>query len=90
MIGKFEKGLRSVEQGLTCSGEEHWWDAELYRLWGELKLSQPQQDPTGAKECFKQALHIAESQKAMSLKQRATASLARIREGQDANEDPPR
>jgi hypothetical protein len=88
--GKFEKGLRSVEQGLKCSDEEHWWDAELYRLWGELKLKQLPQDPTGAKECFEKALHTAESQKARSLEQRAVASLAGIGERQDGNEFAPR
>jgi predicted ATPase len=90
MKGKFERGLESVELGLTRSGEEHWWDAELYRLRGELKLRQPQQDPMGAKECFEQALLTAETQKAKSLKLRAAASLATIDKRQDGNEDAPR
>jgi hypothetical protein len=90
MKGNIKKGLESVEEGLRCSNEEHWWEAELFRLKGELMLRQPQQDPTGATECFEQALHKARSQKAKSLQLRAAASLASIGKLSDGKENAPR
>ena len=69
------------------------WEAELYRLKGELTLQQLKiknaklkitetQDPTasfqGAEVCFLKAIEIARRQQAKSLELRATMSLARL------------
>jgi predicted ATPase len=50
------------------------WEAELLRLRGELKSS----DPIEAEADFYRAIAVARSQRARSLKLRATISLARL------------
>ena len=55
---------------------EHWFEAELYRLKGELALRQ--NDSKGARSCFERAIEIARAQDARSLELRATMSLARL------------
>jgi len=53
---------------------EHLWEAELYRLRGELKST----NPVEAEADFRRAVDIARSQDARSLELRATMSLARL------------
>jgi len=55
---------------------ERYYEAELYRLKGELLLSQ--RDHAGAEQSFKQSLAIAESQKAKSWQLRTSTSLMRL------------
>ncbi|MGE5224179.1 MAG: AAA family ATPase, partial [Omnitrophica WOR_2 bacterium] len=77
--GKPEKGLAVIEEGLAeaLQHNEHWWDAELHRLRGELRLSQgaAADEVEGA---FSRAIEIARSQEARSLELRAATSLARL------------
>jgi predicted ATPase len=55
------------------------WEAELYRLKGELLLQQTVvPDVQQAEACFHQALAIARRQQAKSLELRAAMSLARL------------
>ena len=49
------------------------WEAELFRLRGELKSA----DPIEAEADFHRAINVARSQEARSLELRATTSLAR-------------
>jgi predicted ATPase len=58
--------------------EERWWEAELYRLKGELLLRLPRPDLSQATSCFHQALEVARSQQAKSLELRAALSLSRL------------
>ena len=53
---------------------ERIWEAELFRLHGELKSA----DPVEAKVDFRRALEVARAQQARSLELRATTSLARL------------
>ena len=53
---------------------EHVWEAELFRLRGELKSA----NPVEAEADFRSALEVARSQDARSLELRATMSLARL------------
>jgi predicted ATPase len=56
---------------------EGWWEAELYRLKGELLLRQG--SPTEEVEaCLRQALAVSQHQQAKSLELRAAMSLARL------------
>jgi predicted ATPase len=75
------------EEGLELLGEAmrhfdknqvHWWDAELFRLKGELLLAGEVHDADGAEACFLKACDIARQQQAKSLELRATLSLARL------------
>ena len=72
---------------------ERWWEAELYRLQGELLLGARGQgsavgveQASAAEACFRQALDVARRQQAKSLELRAAMSLARLwqRQGQRA------
>jgi predicted ATPase len=56
----------------------HGYEAELYRLKGELLLRQAVPDGTQAEACFQQALAIARRQQARSWELRAAMSLARL------------
>jgi predicted ATPase len=76
-----------VEDGLTILAEvlaevhrtgERWWEAELYRLKGELVLQQAAGRGDEAETCFRQALDVAHRQQAKSLELRAAMSLSRL------------
>jgi predicted ATPase len=78
--GQGAAGQRWLAEALAmahCTGERN-HEAELYRLQGELLLSQEVSDSTGAAEGFGQALAIARHQQAKSLELRAALSLSRL------------
>ena len=54
------------------------WEAELYRLKGELLLTRSSEHQAEAETCFQQALDVARRQQAKSLELRAAMSLARL------------
>ncbi len=63
--------------------EERFYEAELYRLKGELTLQSKVQGPKSkveeeAGECFSRAIDIAQKQQAKSWELRAATSLARL------------
>jgi predicted ATPase len=57
---------------------EHWWEADLHRLQGELLLVRSTRQTAEAEACFHQALDIARRQQAKSLELRAAMSLSRL------------
>ena len=69
--------LEEAQTVADCTGE-HWWDAELHRLKGEMLLSQSRQSRSEARTCFEQALAVAHGQNAKSLELRAAMSMARL------------
>ena len=77
--GRWEEGLDALEQALAESlqNNEHWWDAEIHRLRGELMWAQGA-DPDDIEAAFQRALEIARTQQARSLELRAATSLARL------------
>jgi TOMM system kinase/cyclase fusion protein len=82
--GQAEQALSVLAeaQAVADESEERWWQAELYRLKGELILkrggvqSSRHDDQDEAEGCFRQALAVARAQKAKSLELRAAMSLA--------------
>ncbi|HEY7321177.1 MAG TPA: AAA family ATPase, partial [Candidatus Binatia bacterium] len=86
MLGNIKEASASIEEGLAISrkNDEHYYDAELYRLKGELllharknlsrkkQLSEPEHS-------FRQGIQTARRQKAKSLELRATVGLGRWR-----------
>jgi tetratricopeptide (TPR) repeat protein len=78
--GQLEAGLSTLDAALTLVEvtEERWWEAELYRLKGELLLRLPLPDIPQATSCFHQALDVARRQQAKSLELRAALSLSRL------------
>ena len=78
--GQGEEGLRVLAEALTMvnnTGERN-YEAELYRLKGELLLQQGAESGNEAETCFRQALDIARHQEAKSLELRAAMSLSRL------------
>jgi predicted ATPase len=58
--------------------EELFWQAELFRLKGELLLKQSDESVQEAEECLCEALKIAQDQHATMLELRAATSLAKL------------
>jgi predicted ATPase len=86
--GQAEEGLGVLAEALAAvhhSGERC-YEAELYRLKGELLLARPAEHYAEAEACFWQAIAIARRQQAKSLELRAAMSLARLwqRQGKHA------
>jgi predicted ATPase len=78
--GQAEEGLRLLAEALAHVDHtgERFWEAEVYRLKGELLLQQAVPDAPQAEACFQQALTVARRQQAKSLELRAAMSLARL------------
>ena len=80
--GQREVGVRVVAEALTKTDThgERWWEAELYRLKGELLLNVPRglAHAPEAEASFRQALDIARRQQAKSWELRAAMSLSRL------------
>ncbi|HEV2834946.1 MAG TPA: tetratricopeptide repeat protein, partial [Pyrinomonadaceae bacterium] len=77
--GRTDEGLKLMDQALELVDRkgERYYHAELYRLKGELLLLQSG-DVSSAEDCFRQAIKIAQEQKAKSWELRAAMSLARL------------
>jgi predicted ATPase len=82
-----EAGLHVLAEALTVVDtiEERYYEAELYRLQGELLLTRATEHHAEAETCFHQALDIARHQAARSLELRAAMSLARLWQRQGRN-----
>jgi len=81
---RIEEGLKTAADGLQLvqqSGERS-WEAELYRVRGELLLKGDPSDPAKARAALESAIEIAREQGAKSFELRATTSLARLLDGQ--------
>jgi predicted ATPase len=82
--GQLQEGLTTLAKALdlVAETEEHHWEAELYRLRGELLLAQGDEDKAKAslqaERCFQHAIAVARRQQAKSWELRATTSLARL------------
>jgi predicted ATPase len=73
-----KQGLATLEKALALVTEtgEHIWEAELYRLQGELLLLGANE--TSAETSFKKAVEVAQQQSAKSWELRATISLVQL------------
>jgi predicted ATPase len=79
-VGQTAEGLEALAEALATVAQSRvrWWEAELYRLRGELLLQHAVPQPGEAEACFQQALAVARRQQAKSLELRAAVSLARL------------
>ncbi len=77
---KIDEGLTAIEeaQKLAVTEGALFWQAELFRLKGELLLGQSGEPVREAEECLCAALKIAQNQHATMLELRAATSLARL------------
>jgi predicted ATPase len=78
--GQSGAGLELIERALERVSKtgERIWEAELYRIKGELLLIENAENQDQAEQCFRDAIEIAHRQKARSWELRATTSLARL------------
>ncbi len=79
-VGQTAEGLEALTEALATLAKSRvrWWEAELYRLRGELLLQHTGAQPEAAEACFQQALAVARRQQARSLELRAAMSLTRL------------
>ncbi len=81
--GQIAEGLSLLAEALAFAGQtgERFFEAEIYRLRGELLL-QSNAPQAEAEDCFHQALKVAQRQQAKLPELRAVMSLARLRQRQ--------
>jgi predicted ATPase len=80
-VGQVEEGLAVLTTALARADKtgNRVYEAELYRLKGELSLQSTVTNPQSkAQACFLKAIDIARKQQAKSLELRAATSLARL------------
>ena len=83
-LGYAEDATQTLAAALAAAARnnEHWWDAELYRLRGDLAAQgaagRAQGGQRAAEDYYLQALRAAEQQQALSLQLRAAVSLAAL------------
>ncbi len=84
-LGHITEGLNVIAEALEFvrQTDERWWEAEIYRLKGELLLKEEGKrlrlkDEESAEACFLNAIEVARRQEAKSLELRAAVSLARL------------
>jgi predicted ATPase len=75
-----ETGLRVLAEAATlmATTDGRLWEAERFRLQGQLLLHLPHPDVPQAEACFRQALAVARAQQARALELRAAISLSRL------------
>ena len=78
--GDATAALVGIDEALALAGEtgEHWFDAGLHRIRGEILVEQNPADPAPAEAAFLAAIAVARQQKARSFELRAALSLAKL------------
>jgi len=87
-IGQSAKGLELIEESLTLvnNTEHRTWEAELYRIKGDLLLQQGEVE-SEIEPCYENSLEIARAQEAKSFELRAVMSLARLWQNQGKSKE---
>jgi predicted ATPase len=96
-VGQLEEGLYALAEARAEADKtgESFWDAELYRLRGELSIRIAARKTGGARDegstspeqSFLKAIEIARRQESKSLELRAVMSLSRLWQGQGKKEE---
>ena len=86
--GQLETALEILREliGWAEQAGQHWLDAELHRVRGELLLRSNSQNASAAEDAFNRALEIARSQQTKTFELRGALGLARlyVRDGRRA------
>jgi DNA-binding NtrC family response regulator/predicted ATPase len=87
--GQVGEGLRALDEALAAvhATGERCFEAELYRLQGELLLALPAKPHAEAEAAFCQALATARRQQAKSLELRSAVSLSRLWQAQGKRDE---
>jgi class 3 adenylate cyclase/tetratricopeptide (TPR) repeat protein len=80
--GQIETGLANLSDLIIWAEQtgQHWLDAELHRVRGELLRVRDPPDVAAAEDAFKRAIDIARSQQTKTFELRAALSLAKLYE----------
>jgi predicted ATPase len=78
--GRIDDAIAACAHGLQVANEtqNHFWDAELHRLRGDLELRRAGGTADEALVHYRRALLVARAQRARSLELRAAVSTARV------------
>ncbi|WP_244485291.1 hypothetical protein [Bradyrhizobium tropiciagri] len=78
--GLVEAGLDIISELIdaTAQSGQHWLDAELHRVLGELRARRDTPDISGAEDAFHRALEIARRQQTKTFELRSALGLARL------------
>jgi len=78
--GDVEAARAGIDGALALAGEtgDHWFDAGLHRIRGEILFKHNRADPAPAEAAFLAAIAVARQQKAQSFELRAALSLAKL------------
>jgi predicted ATPase len=84
-LGHFDNAWRSIDEAMAAikSTEETIYEAEVYRIAGQIALQSLERDTAKAEGYFERALAVARQQQAKSWELRAAMSLARLWRSQD-------
>src|SRR4029077_15063710 len=76
-LGQFEEAWRCIGEAMTTTEttKETWFEAEVYRVAGEIALMSPEPDAAKAEACFERALAVARQQQAKSWELRVATSM---------------
>jgi DNA-binding winged helix-turn-helix (wHTH) protein len=79
-LKRFDEGLRTIDESFQFIARtgQHYYEAELHRLKGELLLAGEASNAAQAEKSFRTAIELAHKQRAKSWELRATTSLARL------------
>jgi class 3 adenylate cyclase/tetratricopeptide (TPR) repeat protein len=78
---RYDDALRTIGEALAATrrNDERHWEAELYRIKGEILLAGPSGDDLGASRALSRALRVSRAQCSKALELRAALSMARLR-----------
>jgi adenylate cyclase len=76
--GRLDDALSALTEASSAAQEDRHYEAEVYRLNGELVLKREESNVAEAQNCFQRAIEIARKQGTKSLELRAITSLARL------------
>jgi class 3 adenylate cyclase/predicted ATPase len=79
-LGQLDEAWRCIDEAARAidTTKERWFEAETYRIAGEIALKSPAPDVAKAETYFKRALVVAHQQQARAWELRAAMSLARL------------
>jgi predicted ATPase len=79
-LGQFDEASRYIGEAMTAvdTTKERWWEADIYRMAGEIALMSSEPDAARAEAYFERALAVARQQQAKSWELRAAMSMARL------------
>ena len=79
-LGQFDDARRCIDEAITAveTAKEKWFEAEVYRIAGEIALKPPEPDAEKAEAYFERSLAVAREQQAKSWELCAAMSMARL------------